>query len=63
MLKEFLKFSEGWLDTYEGIRSPENIRRNKETFYNYDRILHELDEVDGWDGYFVALDLDNSEIN
>ncbi|GAA0445253.1 MAG: GNAT family N-acetyltransferase [Bacillota bacterium] len=48
--------SEGCLDTYEGIRSPENIRRNNETFYNYDRILHELDEVDDWDGYFVALD-------
>lgn len=48
--------SEGCLDTYEGIRSLENIKRNNKIFYNHDRIYRELDEADGWDGYFVALD-------
>ena len=48
--------SEGCLDTYKGIRSLENIKRNNQIFYNKDRIYRELDEADGWDGYFVALD-------
>lgn len=48
--------SEGCLDTYGEIRSLENIKRNNKIFYNHDRIYHELDEADGWDGYFVALD-------
>ncbi|MBU5466185.1 GNAT family N-acetyltransferase [Virgibacillus sp. MSJ-26] len=48
--------SEGCLDTYKGIRSYENILRNNKVFYNHDRILAELEEKDGWDGYFVALD-------
>ncbi|GAB3048305.1 GNAT family N-acetyltransferase [Virgibacillus ainsalahensis] len=48
--------SNGCLDTYEGIRSKENIIRNNEIFYNHDRISSELEEADGWDGYFVALD-------
>src|SRR5699024_2805218 len=47
--------SEGCLDTYEGIRSPENIKRNNKIFYNHNRICRALDEADGWDGYFVAL--------
>src|SRR5699024_9583110 len=50
--------SEGCLDTYKGIRSLENITRNNQTFYNHKRILHELNETEGWDGYFVALDGD-----
>lgn len=48
--------SEGCLDTYKGIRHRENIIRNNNIFYNHARILDELDEKDGWDGYFVALD-------
>lgn len=47
---------EGCLDTYKGIRSIENIERNNQRFYNYDRILNELNESAGWDGYIVALD-------
>ncbi|SET92625.1 Ribosomal protein S18 acetylase RimI [Salinibacillus kushneri] len=38
------------------IKSPENLRRYNKIFYNYDRIHRELDEANGWDGYFVALD-------
>ncbi|QTN00350.1 GNAT family N-acetyltransferase [Sediminibacillus dalangtanensis] len=38
------------------IKSPENLRRNDHAFYNEDRIRRELDEAEGWDGYFVALD-------
>ncbi|WP_085524327.1 GNAT family N-acetyltransferase [Tuberibacillus sp. Marseille-P3662] len=48
--------SEGCLDTYKGIRSEANILRNNRTFYNHDRIYQELNETEGWDGYFVALD-------
>ncbi|WP_174615019.1 GNAT family N-acetyltransferase [Virgibacillus ihumii] len=51
--------SESCLDTYDGIRSRENILRNNKIFYNHDRIQNELDEVSGWDGYFVALDDNN----
>ena len=47
---------EGCLDTYEGIRNIENIKRNNQRFYNYDRISKELVEGDGWDGYIVAVD-------
>ncbi|MFD2924925.1 hypothetical protein [Halobacillus naozhouensis] len=47
--------SEGCLDTYQGIRSEENIMRNNKIFYNHDRIHRELKETVGWDGYIVAL--------
>ncbi|UOR12807.1 GNAT family N-acetyltransferase [Halobacillus amylolyticus] len=48
--------SEGCLDTYKGIRSDENIRRNNKRFYNHERIYRELSESEGWDGYIVELD-------
>jgi len=47
---------EGRQEAVGHIQSPENIRRNNKIFYNYDRVHRELDETDGWDGYFVALD-------
>lgn len=47
---------EGCLDTYQGIRSIENIKRNNQRFYNYGRLFGELSEGDGWDGYIVAVD-------
>ncbi|WP_254901180.1 hypothetical protein [Tuberibacillus sp. Marseille-P3662] len=47
---------EGRQDAIGHIKSQENIRRNNQVFYNDDRIYRELDEADGWDGYFVALD-------
>ncbi|WP_339226386.1 GNAT family N-acetyltransferase [Oceanobacillus sp. FSL K6-2867] len=47
---------EGCMDTYKGIRSPENIERNNQRFYNRERILGEIGESAGWDGYIVALD-------
>lgn len=47
---------EGRQDAIAGIKSAENLRRNNKIFYNHDRINRELDEADGWDGYFVALD-------
>ncbi|WP_245688089.1 GNAT family N-acetyltransferase [Salimicrobium halophilum] len=49
---------EGCLDTYEGLRSRENIERNNQTFYNHERISEELVEQKGWDGYFVAVEND-----
>ena len=47
---------EGCLDTYKEIKSIENIERNNQIFYNYERITEELNESEGWDGYIVALD-------
>ncbi len=47
---------EGCLDTYKEIKSIENIERNNQIFYNYERIIEELNEMEGWDGYIVALD-------
>ncbi|MBY7143137.1 hypothetical protein KFZ56_08715 [Virgibacillus sp. NKC19-3] len=41
--------SKGCLDTYKGLRSYENIIRNNELFYNYERIYRELKEAEGWD--------------
>ncbi|WP_026570932.1 GNAT family N-acetyltransferase [Sediminibacillus sp. JSM 1682029] len=41
------------------LKSPENLKRNNQVFYNDDRIRKELNETQGWDGYFVALDGDN----
>ena len=49
---------EGWIDTYKGILSLENIERNNQIFYNHERITEEINESDGWDGYIVALDQD-----
>lgn len=48
--------SEGCLDTYRGIRSIENIKRNNQRFYNHERLVKEVNESAGWDGYIVALD-------
>ncbi|MCA0970681.1 GNAT family N-acetyltransferase [Halobacillus litoralis] len=47
---------EGWEDTYQGIRSKDNIERMKQLFYNHERISGEIEESDGWDGYIVAVD-------
>lgn len=47
---------EGCMDTYKGIRSPENIERNNQRFYNPERISKEIGESPGWEGYIVALD-------
>src|SRR5699024_230752 len=47
---------EGRQDAISDIKSQENIRRNNKIFYNHDRINGELEEAEGWDGYFVALD-------
>lgn len=48
--------SDGCLDTYKGIRSIENIKRNNQRFYNHERLVKEVNESTGWDGYIVALD-------
>jgi ribosomal protein S18 acetylase RimI-like enzyme len=47
---------EGRLAAINHIKSPENLNRNNKIFYNQERIMSELDESEGWDGYFVALD-------
>ncbi len=47
---------EGRHDAIGHIKSVESLRRNDQVFYNHDRIRRELEEADGWDGYFVALD-------
>ncbi|UJL45268.1 GNAT family N-acetyltransferase [Virgibacillus sp. NKC19-16] len=48
---------EGRRDTIGGIiKSTESMKRNDKIFYNHDRIRRELEEAEGWDGYFVALD-------
>ncbi|WP_053218609.1 GNAT family N-acetyltransferase [Virgibacillus senegalensis] len=50
---------EGRWGAIRHIKSPESLRRNDQIFYNQERIRRELEETDGWDGYFVALDEGN----
>ncbi len=48
--------SEGWRETYAGLYPEERIERTIERFYSHDRVRAEVEQPDGWDGWWVAED-------
>jgi ribosomal protein S18 acetylase RimI-like enzyme len=47
---------EGWRDAYGGLVPESYIERSIASFYGHDRILREIEDHDGWTGWFVAED-------
>ena len=52
--------SEGWRDTYRGIYSAEEIERIIDEFYSRERLSSEVEQPEGWDGWWVAEDDDGN---
>jgi len=50
--------SDGWRDTYRGLKTPEQIEAVIAEFYTPERIRRELEPSEGWDGWIVAVDDD-----
>ena len=48
--------SEGWRETYAGLYDADEIERTIERFYSRDRVRSEVEQPEGWDGWWVAED-------